>query len=151
MPITSSVEQIISSSCYDSFFQVLCWNSWNSAVIKLVPFLGQWVGAKCSIMSEAHVSEVIWNGVAIIDETFSCYTLNILAHIKTFEWEINFLVNFLSTTSREHSHVSHWLLALFESLKVNYQYWWYSENLKLLCCLYMFFTFVTIPLIILVQ
>ena len=71
-------------------------------------------------MAEAHVTKMIGNGVAVVDQIFTGLgsANDVLTHVKALKREVNGFIDLLtSAASREHRLVS--LLTLFESLQAD--------------------------------
>lgn len=73
-------------------------------------------------MAEAHVSEMIGNSVAVVDQIFTRLgTANdVFTHVKAFKREVNGVIDLLtSAASPEHRISIASLLTLFESLEAD--------------------------------
>ena len=156
MPVSSSKEQVVSSVSDYSLLQVGFWDLSHVAVIILVPFFVQRVLSEGCVMAEAHVTEMVWDGVAIIDQWPVIWLISandVFTHVQAFEREVHLIIYFLTaTTTRVHGKetcVS--LLFLPKSFKAYNHDWWDFIDLNLFGGLYVIFTFVAIPHIVSIQ
>lgn len=111
-------------------------------------------------MTESHVSEVIRDSVAIIDQPLAVFTfvvpaelsLNEVSEIKTIKREVHLAVNLLAvTTSAVHSEEPVTSSRLLESFEVNNKNRRDLVDVHLLGGANMILAFVTIPFIVIIE
>lgn len=161
MPVTSSIEQVI-CRIGNNTIHLITSNLGDSAVIEFIPFAIDWILSIGCVVTEAHVTIVIGYCIAVVYELFLVATIliyiskNMFAHVKTIKWEINLQVDLLIVAhTSHHAEVSTTISTLrsasLESLKTDDQDWRCSVDLKLLGGLDVFFTFIAVPKVILVE
>lgn len=123
VPVSSPEEKIVGRVRNDCLLQILKGDLFDSAVIVLVPLFVEGVLGECGIVAEAHVSEVIGDGIAVVDQalSFRSASHDVFAHVEALQGEVNLVVNLLAAASaREHGHVARAsLLFLLESFEAN--------------------------------
>ena len=66
--ISSSIKQIVGGIGTDRVFEHGSIDLWHAAVVELVPLVSGWILTVRSVVTEAHISVMIWNSIKIINQ-----------------------------------------------------------------------------------
>ena len=67
VPVPSSVKKIVCGAGDNFLLEVRLVDFSAVAIVEFIPFLGDGVFSKCSVMAETHVTEMIGDSIAIVN------------------------------------------------------------------------------------
>ena len=67
MPVPSSIEEVISGVGYNGLLKITLVHLAHATIIELIPLIVERILGVGSIMTEAHISIMVGNSVAVID------------------------------------------------------------------------------------